>query len=347
MNVSNISLFSKVKDYRKLEKKLQTILTKYPYEWPKFQRTFNSVLDKIYQEILQFERDNIIRFESKVYKLRRIFEKRYRRFFLYGEFIKWSLDKPYGYAGDFKIIDNIYQNRPQTTGFDRLWDNYFQQLPISEATRERKEDFKKIILEFVKEHKNKNIRIMNLASGPAREIKELLDSDSERLFSRVIFDCYDFDIRAINYAKQLLNGVNNINFLQKNAVRLAFKKNIKNEISHDYDLIYSTGLFDYLDETVATRLIRNLKKILKESGIIVISNVGDKYNNPSASWMEWVAEWYLIYRTEFEFKKIFWDADISPVNLRIIPQRSKVMQYCFASKSFNLSEVLPESKIKL
>lgn len=335
MNPVNLSLFpetlfSEVKYYRKLSQELQAHLSKHPYDCPKFQETFNSMLDKLYYDILQFERDNIIKFESKVYKLKKIFERRYRRYFLCGEFIKWSFEKPFGYAGDFKIIDDIYQNQPRTLGFDRLWDNYFQQLAASKATRERKEDLKKIILNFVKEHRGKNIRIMSLASGPAREIKELLVADSDKLFSSVIFDCYDFDVRAIDYARQLLNDAGNVNFFQKNAIRIALKKNIKEEIMMEYDLIYSTGLFDYLDEMVAIRLVSNLKKLLKRGGIIVISNVRDKYSNPSAGWMEWVADWYLIYRTEAEFRKIFLDTNFALGDLNIMPQHSKVMQYCFA-----------------
>ena len=61
-------------------------------------------------------------------------------------------------------------------------------MSASKATRERKEDFKKIILDFVKEHKGCNIRIMDLASGPAREIKELLGSSYNAYFLKVFFD---------------------------------------------------------------------------------------------------------------------------------------------------------------
>jgi len=330
------TLFSKVKYYRKLREELIGYLLKYPHDWQKFQEMFNSSVNKIYTDILNFEKDNIYKSESKVYKFKKIFETRYKHYFLYGEYIKWSFEKPFGYAGDFKIIDDIYQNQPCTTGFDRLWDNYFQQLAAPKAVRERKEDFKEIILSFIKDRKNQNIRIMNLGSGPATEIKEMLDNDSEKFLSGVIFDCYDFDIRAIDYAKKLLNGANNVNFFQKNAVRLALKKDIKNEISRDYDLIYSTGLFDYLDETITVRLLNNLKKILKEGGVIAISNVGNKYNNPSAAWMEWVADWYLVYKTEFELKKIFLNAGFSAKNLQITPQRNKVMLYCIASKELNL-----------
>lgn len=324
------NLFSEVKKYIKLSRELQAHLEKYPDDWQKFQKVFNQTLDSLYSDILHFEKTNIAKAESKVYKLKKIFEKRYRRYFLHGEFIKWSYEKPYGYAGDFKIIEDIYQNNPITKGFDRLWDNYFQQLATPFSIRERKEDFKKIIFDFTNKDRKNNRRIMDLASGPAREIKELLESDSDKVFSKVTFDCYDFDTTAIDYAKQVLNNAKNVNFFQKNAIRMALKKSIKEEVPYEYDLIYSTGLFDYLDARVATRLISNLKRLLKKGGMLVISSAAEKYNNPSAGWMEWVAEWYLIYRTAAEFKKIFLDAGFSSNNLEIVLQNSRVMQYCFA-----------------
>lgn len=334
MSITSSIIFSEVKDYIKLGKELQSHLSKFPNDWYKFQNMFNSTLDKVYDDILQFEKENIDKSEPKIYKFKKIFEKRYRPYFLYGEFIRWSLEKPFGYAGDFKIIDNMYQNQPTTIGFDRLWDNWFLQLAAPKSVRERKEDFKKIILDFVKEHNNKHIRIMNLASGPAREIKELLESDFSGLFSKAIFDCYDYDSKAIEYAKKIVDNTSKVNFFQKNAIRLALKKDIKQELPAEYDLIYSAGLFDYLDERLAMRLIYNLKKVLKKNGIMIISNVRDKYSNSSAAWMEWVVDWYLIYRTEEEFKRIFLDAGISIKDLQIVPQQSKVMQYCFV-KSVN------------
>jgi hypothetical protein len=63
---------------------------------------------------------------------------------------------------------------------------------------------------------------------------------------------------------------------------------------------------------------------------MLISNMGEKYYNPSAVWMEWVGEWFLIYRTEEEFKKIFLAAGFSRKGLQMLPQRNKMMQYCLA-----------------
>ena len=69
-----------------------------------------------------------------------------------------------------------------------MWDSWFQQLAASSAVRERKEDFKKIILDFVKERKNKNLRFMNLACGPLREIKELSERVNRLIAVNVIAD---------------------------------------------------------------------------------------------------------------------------------------------------------------
>jgi len=121
-----------------------------------------------------------------------------------------------------------------------------------------------------------------------------------------------------------------MNFFQQNVVRLALKKDINNEIPYLYDLIFSTGLFDYLDERVSLRLISNLKKLLKPNGLMVISNYRDKYSNSSLHFMEWCGDWNLVYRTEDEFKTIFCDAGFSELDLRMEYEQQGIMMYCFA-----------------
>jgi len=331
MKSAGLNVFSKIDDYWKLSQEIGKIL-KNRRDVSEFQQIFNLAVDRIYQDIMGFERENIKEFESDIFRLKKVFEKEYRHYFLFGEHIRWCAEKPFGYSGDFKIIDDIYQGQVRTTGFDRLWDNWFQQLAASKAVRERKEDFKNIICDYVEKRMRNNVRIMNLASGPSREIKELLETDESGVFSKVIFDCYDFDIRAIDYAKKLLDTPINVNFFQKNAIRLALKKNIEDEIKYRYDLIYSTGLFDYLDAKVAARLVKNLKKLLKPGGVLIVSNMGDKYVSSSSVCMEWIGQWYLIYRTKAEFEQIFIDGSFALKDIEIMPQDSNIMQYCIARK---------------
>lgn len=329
---SPLSLRKRVKSYRETANEIHSHLSKKPFEWGKYQSVFNFEISGVFREIMNFEKDNLDKGnERKVYKLKRLFVNHVRKEFLHGEYIVWSLRKPFGYAGDYKIIDDIYLNSPQTLGFDRLYDNYFQMSAISVAVRNRKEDFKKLILKILSENQRREVRIMSLGSGPCRDIYELFSAkviDSDNL----IFDCYDNDELAHLHAKKLLAGSPNVHHIKENVVRLALKKDIETMVPEKYELIYSTGFFDYLDEKVSVRLIRNLSKLLNEGGKLAISDVRDKYSNPSVHFMEWVGEWNLIYRDDDSFRQFFLAAGFGEKNLEIGYEQQGVMQYVIATR---------------
>ena len=332
INKPEPSLRSKLKLYKKRADEIESYLSKKPAEWGKFQSEFNSEVNSIFRDIMNFEKLNFsIGQEEKVYKLKRIFINRIRELFLKGTYNEWSFRKPFGYAGDFKIIDDIYQNNPTTTGFVRLFDNYCMMSAISVAVRNRKEDFKRLLTRFIADRTGYKLRIMNLACGPCRELKEILSSDLD-LFVNTTFDCYDQDDRAIKYAKKLLAGHSNINFIRESAIRIAFRNDIFQLIDKKYDLIYATGLFDYFSERVGIALVTNLRKLLNPKGVLAISTMRDKYSNPSVHYMEWVADWNLVYRNEEEFKRIFINAGFVEDELEILYEQQGIMQYMIAIK---------------
>ncbi|MBL7069354.1 MAG: helix-turn-helix domain-containing protein [Candidatus Omnitrophica bacterium] len=325
------TLHNKINLYKKRAREVENYLTKNPQEWGRFQSEFNSEVNGIFREIMNFEKSNLANGRSdRVDKLKRIFINRIRGLFMHKEYSAWSIGKPLGYAGDYKIIDKIYQNDPKTTGFDRLFDNYYQMSVISVGVRNRKEDFKRLITGFVDKRKNQKLRIMNLGSGSCREVKELLSSRAIP-GERVTFDCYDNDERAIAFAKELLSGFKNINFYKENALRLAAEKDIQSKIRERHDLIYSTGLFDYLANKTCVRLVKNLKLLLRNGSLIMISNVRDRYSNPSVHYMEWAGDWPLVYRDEDEFKKIFIEAGFKEDELSVQYEQQGIMQYIIAS----------------
>ena len=185
--------------------------------------------------------------------------------------------------------------------------------------------------DFIKEkHGQTTIRVMDLASGPCMEIKELLSSGVLKNKS-IIFDCYDNEDKAMEYAKSLLGNVSNVNFYKENALRLAAAKDIGSRIDKRYDFIYATGLFDYFNHKISVRLISNLKKLLKPGGVIAIANVRDKFSNPSVHFMEWVGDWNLVYRTDEEFKNTFIEAGFKESELRTQYEQQGVMQYIIAT----------------
>ncbi len=329
-NMTETSLRATVKKYKKQFDRIEKFLSKNPREWGKFQSEFNAEVNAVYREIMLFEKENMLsNNEEKVYKLKKIFINRIKKIYIRGNYIDWTIRKPYGYAGDFKIIEDIYGNNPTTTGVDRLFDNYFMMSAISIAVRNRKNDFKRIITKYVASRQEEEIRIMDLASGPCREVKELHDEEGE-LYQNVTFDCYDNDTHSIQFASKLLKDLPRINFVHQNAARMAFKKDIESLIESRYDLIYSTGLFDYFEERLSTKLIGNLKKLLTPNGILVISNVRDKYSNPSVHFMEWVGEWPLVYCDDDSFRSYFLNAGFKKEELEFNYEQQGILQYVLA-----------------
>ena len=328
------SLRGKIKLYKKRALEIERYLSKRPEEWGIFQAEFNEEINSIFKEIMDFEKLNLANGTiEKVEKLKKIFIKKIRNVFVRkGSYVEWSLKKPYGYAGDFKIIDDIYQNNPTLTGFDRLFDNYFQMSAISVAVRNRKEDFKRILIDFIRAKKKSNVKILNLASGSCRELKELM-AFSSAIFKKAVFDCCDNEKDSVSYAKKLLGDLGNVNFVVDNALRIAGTKNIESRIKGKYDLIYSMGLFDYLNYKVSVRLVTNLKRVLKKKGVLVIADVRDKFSNSSVHFMEWVGDWNLIYRSNREFKQIFLDAGFNRSDLQISYEQQGVMQYIIAKNN--------------
>jgi len=330
---SEMSLRSRVKAYEKRSREIRADLSSNSDEWGRFQGEFNREINGIFRDLMIFEKQSLADGrEEKVYKLKRLFVNRFRQKFAIGPLLKWSLGKPYGYAGDHRIIDDIYKNAPTSSGFERLFDNYFQMSAICNAVRNRKEDFKRVILETIDERKQPMVKIMVLASGPCREIYEALRHPVTNK-RNVIFHCYDSDEKAHEYAKNLLSDDARTVFFKQNAVRIALKKDITKSFEGGYDLIYSTGLFDYLDYRVSVRLISNLKKLLNKSGVLAISDVHDKFSNPSIYFMEWVADWNLIYRSSDDFRNIFLDSDFKVEDLTYRYEQQGLMQYIIARNS--------------
>lgn len=324
------SLRGRVKHYKNQMLEIEKYLLKNPGEWGKFQSEFNAEVNAVFREIMLFEKENMANgHEDKVYNLKKIFINKIKNIFIRGSYMDWTLKKPYGYAGDFKIIEDIYENSPSTLGVDRLFDNYYMMSSICIAVRNRKNDFKRMVTQIVSERKDEPLRIMNLASGPCREVVELF-KENKSLYKNVTFDCYDSDAHSIKFASDRLKDNTHVNFICENAARIAFRKDIHSLIDQKYDIIYSTGLFDYFDERISTKLIHNLKKILNDNGTLIISNVRDKYSNPSLYFMEWIGEWSLVYCDDDSFRNYFINADFKRENLKLNYEQQGILQYVLA-----------------
>jgi len=202
----------------------------------------------------------------------------------------YVLIKPHGYDGDFIIIERIYQGWLSPKPHLVKWDRFFhvQEAPRAVVNR------KKYFLDILRGLKNKDVRcdVLNIGCGPSNDILEFLSEGN----SHVCFECVDYDKNAIEYSYNKIKEkgwLDHVEFFRDNAFK--FKP------SRQYDLIWSAGLFDYLDEKTFKMLLTKQLAYLKAGGEIVIGNFS--INNPTRDYME-CGNWFLYHRLPDDLIKI-------------------------------------------
>ena len=191
--------------------------------------------------------------------------------------------KPFGYPGDFSLIDLIYSFHVNENRKFLNWDIFFQNQQGAIAVRNRKEYFLDQCRKLVaKNHGSKKVLI--LGSGPATDVNEFMNSYSG---SDISFDLVDFDQNAIVYSANKNKEFEKvISYFRVNVLRF--------EPYKMYDLIWSAGLFDYFKDKHFIYLIRKYVSYLNAGGEFIIGNFSPE--NPTKYLMEVLSDWYLNYR---------------------------------------------------
>ncbi len=202
--------------------------------------------------------------------------------------IGFAFNKPFGYSGDFFIIEKMYQNYVSPDPKWKKWDLFFHRLPATIAVVNRK----KIAVELLhclNENAGGQARnVLILGSGPVTEVYEYLCSTSE---NRLYFDLIDMDSRAIAYATDKNRDfLEYLSFHNRNVIRYVPDK--------QYDLIWSAGLFDYFKDKHFVYLLKHYYAFLAGGGQMVIGNFSN--NSPSRKIMEVLADWFLYHRSAEE-----------------------------------------------
>jgi SAM-dependent methyltransferase len=215
------------------------------------------------------------------------------------------LHKPFGYAGDFSIIDSFYTRRCSCLPKLRKWDLYVQSLEAVDAVRNRKEFFKRTFsLLAGSMNKHRRASMLNVASGPCRDLFEAFENNPD---ANLDVHCLDADVGAIDFARQLtLRYSERITFEHQNVLKFRPEQS--------YNLIWSAGLFDYLSDRVFVRLVRQMSEWLEPGGSIVIGNFSTV--NPSRHPMEF-CDWFLNYRSEDDLVELATKAGCSKENIAV------------------------------
>lgn len=228
--------------------------------------------------------------------------------------------KPAGYPGDYKIMNYGYERRPEG---DTVRQKFLHLLGMiaSRAIVSRMETLATLIADYANARGDKgDVRyaISSVGSGPARELEDILKATPAHVGWDVTL--IDQEPAALDYVYSRIVDVEGRDRLNLNALNISFRDMLSpsREASSfmNNDIIYSSGLVDYLNPLLAQRFVKRLYDYVKPGGQVIIGNVNEL---PTGMiWpLEFVTDWSLYFRTEDEMRAIAQnipDASVSVVS---------------------------------
>jgi hypothetical protein len=201
-----------------------------------------------------------------------------------------AFSKPRGYAGDAIMMDYIYgreeQWAPPTA--DPIGRNVFSfttAAPASEGVRARRAYIATRIDRLAEEKHFPHV--LAIASGHLREASF---SSAVRRRKTGRFIALDAD------AESLAEVNRSYSHYGVETVTASFRRLLtKASGVGEFDFVYSTGLFDYLNQRTARRLVTGMFQMLRPGGTLLVANFLPGIRD--IGYMETFMDWTLVYRT--------------------------------------------------
>ncbi len=259
---------------------------------------------------------------------RRVFQERTDRFFSKSYFGSHARVWPKGYPGDYEILENTYRNIPLSTGIGYILDMYYLSTTLANAVRGRLATLRELLrLEL---ESRREPRVLDIACGSSRELFELAPEIGK---SGARITCIDFDSEALDYSLGRLsytNVVDQIDFRKYNALKMISHSRNLSEFGSQ-DVIYSTGLFDYLGNDILVKMINALYNLLNPGGKLIVSF--KDCNRYRTQVYHWLVNWDgFLQRTGEEIHRVIRQAGIPQDSFSIVRESTGVIVFYVISK---------------
>jgi hypothetical protein len=220
-------------------------------------------------------------------------------------------EKPLGYAGDYRMMELYFAHERTGEGlFGRFLHSIAQSYTLGRSVVAREAIMRAAVARVVSQRGPQPARILSVASGPAIELRRLLEGDPG-LVRPVEILLLDQDLSALETAHRRLTRllverhhgalpvtVTCLHFSVRQLLKpqSAVEQDVIATTLADLDLVYSAGLYDYLPDPVAARLTALLYSRLRAGGRLLTGNLVEA---PDTTWMmEFVLDWSLRYRSD-------------------------------------------------
>ncbi len=214
--------------------------------------------------------------------------------------------KPLGYAGDYEMMNMLVRNGLEGANlYAKLVNSFLLDQPPAHAVRNRVNFLNKSIINesYRVAASGKHANIYCIACGPAWEVSNFIQENP--LARNVRFTLLDFNQETLDHTSTKIRNIYKDKKIKcepvfvKNSVQNIIKAGALGKLANNkYDLIYCSGLYDYLTDSVCKALNTCLFEMLNPGGLLVVGNFAK--TTPITNFMEHLLEWNLIYRDKDE-----------------------------------------------
>ncbi|MBZ9799805.1 class I SAM-dependent methyltransferase [Mesorhizobium sp. ES1-4] len=222
-----------------------------------------------------------------------------QKYFLEDPLTHWSFTKPRGYSGDAQLLDYIYcdphvaESVANASEVGKALYTHTQNVPSCVAARERRD----LLTRYVDETAANNgpeTEVLAIAAGHLREANRsaaLAEGGLKRWVA------LDQDPQSVGLIARDFQGT---------AVE-AIDGSVRTVLTRGhrlgkFDLIYASGLYDYLQHNVAVKLTKTCLQMLKPNGTFLFANYAE--GTPDAGYRETFMDWVLLLRSEVDMWNI-------------------------------------------
>jgi extracellular factor (EF) 3-hydroxypalmitic acid methyl ester biosynthesis protein len=233
-------------------------------------------------------------------------------------FMKRATDKPLGYAGDYEMMNMLYRDHAEGSSlFGKAVNVYATQEAAARANINRID----LLVDLIREAATRavgRVRIASVGCGPAKEIAAVLERYPE-VAAKLDVALIDQEDRSIAYCERTLTPLANrtgarVQFIRESIRRLLVAKELSEALGAR-ELIYSAGLFDYLNERSFSALLSTLYSTLVPDGLLAVGNVA--VDNPSRQAMEYFSDWFLIHRSADDLLSLGSNLSPAPASINV------------------------------
>jgi extracellular factor (EF) 3-hydroxypalmitic acid methyl ester biosynthesis protein len=224
-------------------------------------------------------------------------------------FTRRGFEKPRKYAGDAVVLDYVYEDREParlgTTPTGVEINRFLCAQSSITALRERRDRLARWIDRVSGERAG--ARVLSVACGHLRESQRSLAVQQRQVGE---FLALDQDPRSLGVIDSELGH------LGIKPVAGSVKDILRNQLRFEgLDLVYASGLYDYLPQPIAIRLTAQLFSMLGPGGRLLLANYADPHKDSAfKAYMEACMDWWLIYREESDVAG--WVSEIPRTQLR-------------------------------